>query len=77
MDAYLAPWIKWCRQTFASKRTLLAGFALKRQVVAAYNQLIGAKRQSFRKKAAKKAIICQLFGKTLPTCGKSVPGASA
>jgi hypothetical protein len=31
-------------------RPWLAGLAKKRQVIAAYNQLIGAKRQTFRKK---------------------------
>jgi hypothetical protein len=34
-------------------RSCFAGLAKKRQVLAAYNQLIGAKRQTFRKKAAK------------------------
>jgi hypothetical protein len=75
MGAYLAPWIQWFRQTVASMRKRLAGFALKRQVLAAYNQLIGAERQSFRTKAAKKANICQFFGKSLPINGKTVPGA--
>jgi hypothetical protein len=31
----------------------LAGLAKKRQVIAAYNQLIGAKRQTFRGKSGK------------------------
>jgi hypothetical protein len=75
MGAYLAPWIQWFRQTVASVRQLLAGFAIKRQVLAAYNQLIGAKEQSFRTKAAKKANICQFVGKSLPINGKTVPGA--
>jgi len=75
MGAYLAPWIQWCRQTVASMRKRFAGFAMKRQVLAAYNQLIGAKEQSFRTKAAKKANICQFFGKSLPVNGKTVPGA--
>jgi len=56
-------------------RKRFAGFAMKRQVLAAYNQLIGAKEQSFRTKAAKKANICQFFGKSLPVNGKTVPGA--
>tara|TARA_Y200000002_G_scaffold298293_1_gene253019 strand:- start:181 stop:378 length:198 start_codon:yes stop_codon:yes gene_type:complete len=57
-------------------RKRLAGFAFKRQVLAAYNQLIGAERQSFRTKAAKRANICQFFGESLPVRGKTVPGAS-
>jgi hypothetical protein len=35
-------------------RSWFAGLAKKRQVFAAYNQLIGAKRQTFRKKRQKR-----------------------
>jgi hypothetical protein len=50
-------------------RPFFAGLAKKRQVLAAYNQLIGAKRQTFRKKAAKAANKRRQSGNTLPHGG--------
>jgi hypothetical protein len=47
-------------------RSRFAGFAVKRQVIAAYRQVVGGKRQSFRKKAAKAAKIIRFSGMTLP-----------
>jgi hypothetical protein len=47
-------------------RSCCAGLAEKRQVIAAYNQLIGANRQTFSKKAATAANICRQDGNTLP-----------